>query len=215
MRRCSLPKRKPELPPLLRQRRKPGESPEVATKRFWELLQFFGGMEEAEAFSKYPEGSSEALAYHLALYARLAHGLLAYYVKAYQPTGRPFVTVEDWVAAGGPAGFVNEASPHFYKAQLAQLVHRLEKDHGKGKDWVFRWLANEEAIRGPREAQRRLDMLPSRYRRLRTSGSIKNAYMRIDRAVRQRPEVYLPPKASPLAWALAFGKSIERPMHGR
>jgi hypothetical protein len=206
-----VPSKKKEIPPLLRQKRGTNESPEVTTRRFLQLLEFCGATREAEEFVKHPEGSKDALFWHLAMYARISHGLLAYFFKAYQPKGRSAVAVDDWIAAGGPPMYAQTASAHFYEAQLVQLIHKLDEKHGKGREWVFRWLANEEAAGGPREAQRRLAMLPARYKRRRTAGAIRVAYHQITKAVRECPEDYLPPPVSRLAWALAYGRGIDGP----
>jgi hypothetical protein len=192
-----------DLPPLLRVRRAPNESPEVAAQRFQQLLNFCDAAKEAQQFLAHPEGSKEAMFWHLAMYASIARGLLRHFVKAYEPPKQRSISVEDWMKAGGAPMYVSEASPHFYQAQLAQLIHRLDGEHKKGRDWVFRWLANEEAVTTGKAAERRLAMLPARYKRLRTSGSIRVAYNRIPKHVRANPEAHLPLRISNLARALA------------
>lgn len=192
-----------DLPPLLRIKPAPNEPPEVAAQRFEQLLNFCDATNELKQSLAHPEGSKEALVWQLAMYARIARGLLRHYVKAYEPEKQRSISVEDWLKAGGAPMYISEASPHFYEAQLAQLIHRLDSEHKKGRDWVFRWLANEEAITTPNAAEHRLAMLPARYKRLRRSGSIRVAYNRIPKHVRANPEAHLPLRISNLARAIA------------
>src|SRR5262249_43387938 len=113
-------------------------------------------------------------------YAALARALMER-IPAFRPlASRPVsridyqLFVSDWTTiAGHPPGLLADPTS-FYEALFVQTVNQLCEKKQSSRIEAFRWIANETAkTRRPAEAQRRRDLLPRPFRKLKTSNSLK------------------------------------------
>ena len=157
------------------------------------LLDSYGVRREWVAAAQAPDAARSARFWEV-----LATKLIHDWIPAYRPTkaGRPSrfgaPNPDDWYAAGGGLISWPDDMTSFYQAQLVQLVSRLEAEKKQSKEWVFRWLANEQSVVGPRQAAERIKMLPRPYRQRTTSGSIREAFGKVPDHVRENPAAHLP-----------------------
>jgi hypothetical protein len=117
------------------------------------------------------------------------------FVPAYQPNKRAGQLLLDWMHAGGNVlNFFDDLPQrqHFYQAQLVRLIQEQERQKDRPREWVFRWFANKEEIKGSKEKERRTSLLPRPYRKRSTAISIREAFNSTPGAVRKRPFDYLP-----------------------
>jgi hypothetical protein len=106
----------------------------------------------------------------------------------------------------GPIG----SCESFYQAQFVAAVRRLEKEKNQSREWVFKWLMNEESLTTPKKAAGRLALLPKRHRNHKNSNALRTAFNVLPKQVREHPERYLPSRtvasgnwlSGPQAWML-------------
>lgn len=186
------------LHPLLKKRpsrREDRGSDEARYSAMWAaLIDTYGVKDKWIATSRAPADMSLSSAF----WEALATKLVIDWIPSYRPSeaGRPArfgePHPEDWYAAGGGLITWPNDMTSFYQAQLVQLVSRLEAEKNQSKEWVFQWLANEQAVVGPHQAAERRKMLPRPYRQRKTSASIREAYGRVPDHVRANPAAHLP-----------------------
>jgi hypothetical protein len=125
------------------------------------------------------------------LFAKLAKFLARDFVPAYWPASRRGRRKKADVV-GGSFGALLAAlagSDHLtrvYQAQLVELVNRIKDKKQESQAWVFDWLT---------KSKNRI-YLPALYRDLTKPNSLKQAFKKIPKPIRDDPTAYLSP-ASP------------------
>jgi len=162
---------------------------------FKALVEHYRLSNEHQAMLQKAKGVVPETAARSVFWERLARSLMLDFVPAYQPNERDGQLLLDWIHAGGNVmSFFDDLlrRQHFYEAQFVELIQDQAREQDRSREWVFRWFANEEEIKGPKEKERRTSLLPRPYRQRSTAISIREAFNCIPRAVRKRPFDYLP-----------------------
>jgi hypothetical protein len=200
MRRCALAKLySGRLPPILTRRLRDGAPDGDRQAVFNALIAHYRLTGKWEDFQREPKGSPLRSSKEAASWRELALLLAQDFIKACHPTFKFKIIdkldeFQDWVAAGGSKQDFPSDSTKFYQAQLVEVIQKREAESGKSRAWVFCWFANEApaATSNSKEANDRHLLLPRPYRKRGTSGSLKQAYNSIPRAVRNNPRGSLP-----------------------
>lgn len=188
------------FPAILRRRLKSRVLAEEEGAVFKALVEHYRLSKEHQVMLQKAKGLVPDTAARSVFWEKLARSLILDFVPAYRPNKPDVQLLRDWVHAGGEVLNFFADLPrrqHFYEAQFVGLIQDQARRKGRPREWVFRWLANEEEIKGPKEKERRTSLLPRPYRRRSTALSIREAFNRIPKAVRERPFDYLPRGSRP------------------
>jgi hypothetical protein len=178
------------LPSILKRRTKSPAEKQAALNA---LFEYAGLADEHARFdSNDPQEVTQLL-------AKLGLNLTRKLIPAFRPSragGNSRMSAEfyeDLQKAGAVWGLLGPSvSPdEFYGAQFAQVIEQLRQEKGRKRMQVFRWLANEIEKVPEVKARQRMAMLPKCFRARTTSGSLKEAFDSIPKAVRDNPANYL------------------------
>ena len=183
------------FPAILRRRLKNWVLAEEEEAVFKALVEHYRLSKEHQVMLQKAKGLVPDAAARSVFWEKLARSLMLDFVPAYRPNKPDGQLLLDWVHAGGDVlSFFDDlhGRQHFYQAQLVWLIQEQARRKDRPREWVFRWFANEEEIKGPKEKERRISLLPRPYRGRLAAKSLKQAYTNIPRPVRERPYDYLP-----------------------
>ena len=125
---------------------------------FKALVEHYRLSNEHQAMLQNTKGLAPDTAARSVFWERLASSLMLDFVPAYRPNKPDGQLLLDWMHAGGNVKSFFDDWPrrqHFYQAQLVGLIQDQARRKDRSREWVFRWLANEEETGGPKERSRR------------------------------------------------------------